>query len=102
MKKFNKDILIHTLNRVSISLKRQIKTYLIGGLAMGTYGLKESTKDVDLVFSERSDSEEFIHALSKMGYHKKIKLDNIYNELGAQRIYTSESGQNFDIRGVST
>ncbi len=97
VEKFNVGSLIDLLRKVSISLERPVSTYLIGGLAMGTYGLKESTKDVDLVFKDDCDSEVFIRAIMKLGYDRKLKLDNVYTKLGAQGIFTRGGKQNFDI-----
>ena len=45
VKKFDMNTLLATLERGSEILRKQIPAFLIGGLAMGAYGLKESTKD---------------------------------------------------------
>ncbi|MEK6856212.1 MAG: DUF6036 family nucleotidyltransferase [Nanoarchaeota archaeon] len=48
-------------------LKRKIGIYAIGGTAMMLRGLKNSTLDVDLVFDKKTDREEFMDALRKLG-----------------------------------
>jgi hypothetical protein len=95
--KHNKEVLINLIEKVSTSLESRISAYLIGGLAMGMYGLKESTKDVDLVFKTTKEASIFISMIEKMGYYRKLKLDIIYMDLGAHGIFTSDHGHNFDI-----
>ncbi len=95
--KFQNDHLIQKLEDISELLDRPVSAYLIGGLAMGTYGLKETTKDVDLVFKTTNDAETFIRTIRKSGYLRKNILDDIYSNLGADGIFTSKSGHSFDI-----
>jgi hypothetical protein len=49
------------------TLQRKIEIYAIGGTAMMLRGLKNSTLDVDLVFNKKTDREEFMDALRKLG-----------------------------------
>lgn len=49
-------------------LKKKIECYAIGGTAMMYLGLKENTKDIDLVFLNKEDRKIFKEALLKIGY----------------------------------
>jgi hypothetical protein len=49
-----------------------------GGTAMMYYQFKDSTKDIDLLFSSEKDRDIFIKAIEKLGYHKKQNLLSIY------------------------
>ncbi len=49
-------------------LKRRIIAYAIGGTAMMFHGFKENTLDIDLVFTEIKDREEFKEAAKSLGY----------------------------------
>jgi hypothetical protein len=49
------------------ALQRKILIYAIGGTAMMFRGLKNSTLDADLVFDKKTDREEFMNALRKLG-----------------------------------
>jgi len=49
-------------------LKKKITVYAIGGTAMMFLGLKESTLDIDLVFENIQDRQDFIEALKSLGY----------------------------------
>jgi hypothetical protein len=48
-------------------LSKKIIVYAIGGTAMMLRGIKNSTLDVDIVFNKKSDREEFMQALRKLG-----------------------------------
>lgn len=49
-------------------LKKKITVYLIGGSAMSFYGIKDSTKDIDVLFEHRYDCAEFFNVITKLGY----------------------------------
>ena len=48
-------------------LPKKIFTYAIGGTAMMLLGIKDLTLDVDFVFDKKSDREELMGALRKLG-----------------------------------
>ena len=48
-------------------LHKKISVYAIGGTAMMLLGIKNSTLDVDFVFDKKSDREELMTALRKLG-----------------------------------
>lgn len=45
--------------------------FVIGGSAMLFHGLKNATKDVDLVFLSRSEREKIINILEESGFYKR-------------------------------
>lgn len=53
---------------VAKNLTKDIECYAFGGNAMMFYGYKEETKDVDLLFEEENHRQEFIRAISLLGY----------------------------------
>ena len=60
-------------------LKRKITAYAIGGTAMMFHGFKENTLDIDLVFTEIKDREEFKDAAKYLGY-KEMDSVKIYGK----------------------
>jgi hypothetical protein len=50
-------------------LKRKINVYAVGGTAMIFHGLKDATLDIDLVFENKEDRQEFIEAIKSLGYY---------------------------------
>ena len=53
---------------IAKKLPREIVTYAIGGTAMMFLGFKESTKDIDLVFTTLEDRRIFKEAAKQLGY----------------------------------
>lgn len=58
------------LLNVSRRLKNKIAVYAVGGTAMMFSGLKESTLDIDLVFENEKDRDEFRKAAIELGYRE--------------------------------
>src|SRR3989344_6024205 len=50
------------------SLKNKLECYVIGGSAMMYYGMKGSTKDIDLVFEHEKDRDGIVQVLKNLGY----------------------------------
>lgn len=48
-------------------LSKRLQVYAIGGTAMMLRGIKNSTLDIDFVFDKKSDREEFMNVLKKLG-----------------------------------
>ena len=49
------------------ALKEKVECFVVGGTAMMFLGLKEVTKDIDIVFQERKDYETFKSSLINLG-----------------------------------
>ncbi len=60
-------------------LKKDISCIAIGGTAMMFSGYKNTTKDIDLVFQNNKDRDNFIDAIKELGY-KEISLIKIYDK----------------------
>lgn len=54
---------------VSRKLKKKMIVYAVGGTAMMFHGLKEATKDIDLVFTLDDERKEFKRAAIELGYN---------------------------------
>lgn len=55
------------LNLIGKTLKRKVECFAVGGTAMMFLGLKEITKDIDLLFKTKKDYENFKDILLKLG-----------------------------------
>lgn len=53
---------------IAKKLPKEITAYAIGGTAMMFLGFKESTKDIDLVFTKLEDRKAFKEAAKQLGY----------------------------------
>jgi hypothetical protein len=53
---------------ISQRLNKRITAYAVGGTAMMFLGLKDATLDIDLVFENKTDREQFKEAIKSLGY----------------------------------
>lgn len=60
-------------------LKKKLIVYAVGGTAMMFHSLKESTLDVDLVFENEKDRQNFRKASEALGY-KEFNAFTVYGE----------------------
>lgn len=60
-------------------IEKDIICIAIGGTAMMFKGYKNSTKDIDLVFSKEEDRNLFIKAIRELGY-KEQAIGKVYDE----------------------
>ena len=54
---------------ISRELKKKMIIYAVGGTAMMFHGLKDATKDIDLVFISEEERREFKRAAMELGYN---------------------------------
>ncbi|GKZ16246.1 hypothetical protein HAL_41270 [Haladaptatus sp. T7] len=64
---------------------------------MAFRGLKETTKDIDLIVSSGDDLSQLQAVLLELGYDIVREPDEEYEELGAQRILENDDGCRIDI-----
>jgi len=55
---------------IANEIKKDIECYAFGGTAMMFYGFKEETKDIDLLFEDVKERDEFIEAIKKIGFEE--------------------------------
>ncbi len=67
------------LIRLARKLPRKIETYAIGGTAMMFLGLKESTLDIDLIFSNPEDRRIFKETAKSLGF-KDSSAEIVYGK----------------------
>lgn len=85
------------LEHVGDHLTRPVTAYLLGGGAMAFRGLKDTTKDIDLVVGSGDELARLQGALADAGYDVVHDPDEAYEELGAQRILENADGCRFDV-----
>ena len=59
------------LTLIGENLKEKTECYLIGGSAMFCYGMKNVTKDIDIVFASDKERKDVIHFLKSIGYKER-------------------------------
>ena len=63
---FTKEELELWLTALGSALDKPLDMYLIGGCAMSFRGIKDRTKDIDIVMSHQTDLVEVVHALKQV------------------------------------
>jgi len=96
-KKFEKSLLTDEIELLSKSLTDEIEIFLIGGLAMIYHGLKNATKDIDVILNNKSQAIIFRENLKLNGFSKTNPINNTYSKLEAFSIFEKPNGYRFDI-----
>ena len=83
------DYVRSVFEKVGSKLDKQITAYHIGGNAMCWHGLKNTTKDADVVFLAKMDAEDFKKALlaSKFIENEIVNLDGGYADMNTFGIF---------------
>jgi len=97
MQSFEKNPLLNNLDDIGRKLTKRLDIYLIGGLNLILRGVKDSTKDIDVVLRNIRDFEIFRTALEKTGYRESIKAVRSYGELSPSTVMVQPGRSNFDI-----
>jgi hypothetical protein len=76
-----------------------IRIFIIGGLALISYGLKEATKDVDVVVLGPRDLDILIKSLATIGYHslEDSFVSKSYENMEISKIMENRDGFRWDI-----
>jgi hypothetical protein len=78
---------------------RPVTLYLIGGGAMAFYGLKDATKDIDIILTSAEQLEELLIALSSVGYKKpdQALVTKSYCKMQTSAIMENKEGFRWDL-----
>ncbi|MBU0628281.1 MAG: hypothetical protein KKC75_03770 [Nanoarchaeota archaeon] len=94
---FEKESIIELLEKIGSTLPVRVKIYMIGGGALSLKGLKEATKDVDLVLLDRKALHQIKGSFEKIGYKidKGLFKEQFYKD--AVFVFLDKSGSRIDI-----
>lgn len=95
--RFDSDYIESELKRIGAELETSVTAYLIGGGAMSFRGLKDTTKDIDLVVTDGEGLQALQGVLTANGYDVVREPNAEYDDLGATRILENEDGCRIDI-----
>jgi len=98
-KNFDLGYIREELERISSFPDTTLKAFVAGGCAMAYYGLKEATKDIDIVVQSERESEKLVNALLKRGYHQLgyDSLEKPYLNMRAQTVLENDDGFRWDV-----
>jgi hypothetical protein len=95
--RFDSSYIRSELERIGQQLDKPLTVFLIGGGSMAFRGLKDTTKDIDLIVSSGEDLGQLKAVLLELGYDVVREPDEEYEELGAQRILENDDGCRIDV-----
>lgn len=85
------------LEKIGTRIKKPISIYLIGGCAMSFRKLKETTKDIDIVFKNKDDYGLFCDALFGAQYHEPYTIKSEHEKLEATKMFENKDGFHLDL-----
>ena len=85
------------LQELGATLRTEATAFLIGGGAMAFRGLKDTTKDIDLVVTTEAEFDRLLTALDAQGYEEVSELDETYRQLGARLCVENQDGCRIDV-----
>lgn len=84
--RFDSSYIRSELERIGQQLDEPLTVFLIGGGSMAFRGLKDTTKDIDLIVASGNDLGQLQAVLLELRYDIVREPDEAYEALGAQRI----------------
>jgi hypothetical protein len=80
---FSKQYILNELDRLSLKISIPVEFFVIGGLGLIDFGLKEATKDIDVVVQSPSELRALADSLGSLGYRppSPVKISRPYKKL---------------------
>jgi len=94
---FGEEKLLSVLAEIGKIIEEEINIYLIGGGNMIIQGIKDSTKDIDLIIESTEDFYALTEVLEDLGYRESSKVMGLYKNLQPSTIMYKENNPRFDI-----
>lgn len=96
---FDRNYILAEIDKLSTTIAKTNKIFIIGGMALISYSLKDTTKDIDVVVLGREDFEQLVSALARMDY-KPPDADLVtqqYEKMEISKIMQNADGFRWDI-----
>jgi len=92
---FGREYIHMELGRLDEKIEDEIKLYLIGGGNMSLLGLKDATKDIDVILDGEKDLYLLKKGLLECGYREAFSP--IYRRMGSRLLMENEDGFRWDV-----
>ncbi|MFB6283596.1 MAG: helix-turn-helix domain-containing protein [Halobacteria archaeon] len=96
-KKHPERSLLEDLAEVGEIVTERVDCYLLGGANLILRGLKDSTKDIDVVLWNNVEFRRLVAALRELGYEERKDLENTYSEMNPSDVLEKEGFPRWDI-----
>ncbi len=96
---FDKNYLKQEFDKLNTKTKQPLTLYLIGGGAMAFYGLKDATKDIDIILTSTDDLSNLKATLEALGYKEPepVLITRPYNNMQTSSIIENQDGFRWDL-----
>jgi len=96
---FDKEYLQREFEKLASKTKKPTILFIIGGGGLAFYGLKETTKDIDIVLQHTNDLKTLTEALANLEYASPSStvITKPYREMQANAILENADGFRWDI-----
>ncbi|MGA2386894.1 MAG: DUF6036 family nucleotidyltransferase [Candidatus Bathyarchaeia archaeon] len=96
---FDKNYLQQEFDKLNAAMKHPLTLYLIGGGAMSFYGVKDATKDIDVILTNQDDLNNLKVTLEALGYTEPnpLVITGPYNEVQTSAILENLESFRWDI-----
>ena len=96
---FNKNYLQQEFGKLASKINQPITLFLVGGGAMAFYGLKDATKDIDIILDDQEKLKTLTTALKSLDYKNpdSVVIMRAYNKMRANEILENADGFRWDI-----
>ncbi len=85
------------LKELGNALEKETDIYLLGGGNLILRGLKDTTKDIDIVLDDEESYQRLVKSLINLGYGEKKNLDEAYENLEASIILDKDHSPRWDV-----
>ncbi len=95
--KFSADEIDGLLKEIGNLTVDHLEVFLIGGCNMALQGIKDSTKDIDLVVKNEKDFDAITSVLRKIGFNPLAKIESAYRKMNPSAILVCQGKPRVDI-----
>lgn len=85
------------LKELGKELDSKINAYMIGGVNLILRGLKDTTKDLDLVLENKEDFGKVRSSLKKLGFREITEVEKAYEEMNPSAVMEREGSPRWDL-----
>src|SRR5208337_151456 len=96
---FDKNYLKQEFDKLNSKTKLPLTLFLIGGGAMAFYGLKDATKDIDIILTSIENLKNLKTTLETIGYKEPepVLITRAYNHMQTNAILENQDGFRWDL-----
>jgi predicted transcriptional regulator len=95
--KHPEDSLLTGVTEVGETLDERVDAYLLGGANLILRGLKDTTKDIDVVLEDRERFLTLADALQGLGYEERRDLEAVYEQLTPSVVLEKDGFPRWDV-----